>query len=115
MSSFRRPSGNRSGTRSRRKKPPQSARDPRSKRSNRLRNRPLDKLADERFTDRAAQARHAMTAIIGHPHIDETFGDADGRRGFGAAPSVDENPLYDQCASRRCNSARPVGSGVHAR
>ena len=96
-------------------KPAQSARHPRSKRSNRRRDRSLDKFAGERFTDRVAQAHHAMTAIIGHPHIDETLRDAESSRSLGAAPSVDENPLYDQCASGRCNSARPVGSGVHAR
>lgn len=94
-------------------KTPQSARDPRSQPANRPRDRQVDYLASERVTRLAAQARHAVTAIIGHPHIDETLGDAEGRRGFGAAPSVDENALYDQCAASGRYRARPDGSGVH--
>ncbi len=43
----------------------------------------------------AAKARHAVTAVVGDPDIDEALWDAEGGRNGGAGPIIDDDELDD--------------------
>jgi len=94
-------------------KPAQTVHDPPSSAPNRSSDGKLNDLDGDCFTPRTAQTGHAVPSIVGNPNIDQALWYAKAGGGFGAAPPIDKDALYDQCALRHGDGARLGGQMVH--